>query len=98
MGEKDKRKLRGLVLRHLEYVYPDGLTLGFLRALLLKWYEPHFIDLVRLRKILSYLIDNQYVELQTAEWTENTLIRITTKGLALLKGQITDLEVSTDGT
>ena len=97
MLEKDKRILRGLTLKHLEYVYPEGLTLGFLRALLLKWYEPHFLDLTQLRKTLSYLIDNQYIELQNSEWKESSVLRITPKGLALLKGQIKDLEVSTDG-
>ncbi len=97
MTEKDKRKIRGIVLKNLEFVYPDGLTLGFVRALLVRWYEPHFIDLLQLQKILSYLIDNQYVELQNSEWREETVLKITPKGLALLKGQIKDLEVSTDG-
>ena len=97
MREADKRKLRGVTLRNLELVYPDPLTIGFLRALLVRWFEPHFLDLIQLRKVLSYLIDNQYVELLSSEWTENTKIRITTKGLALLKGEIKDLEVSVDG-
>ncbi|RUM29510.1 MAG: hypothetical protein DSY32_03190 [Aquifex sp.] len=97
MTEKDKRKLRGIVLKNLEFIYPDGMTLGFLRALLVRWYEPHFLDLLQLRKTLSYLIDNQYVELGSSEWTENTLIKITPKGLLLLKGELKDLEVSVDG-
>jgi len=97
MSGRDKRRLRGLTLRHLEFVYPDGMTIGFLRALLLKWYEPHYIDLLQLRKVLSYLIDNQYVELSGSEWTENSVLKITPKGLLLLKGEIRDLEVSVDG-
>ncbi len=97
MSGKDKRKLRGLTLKHLEIVYPDGMTIGFLRALLLKWFEPHYIDLLQLRKALSYLIDNQYVELSSGEWTENSVLKITPKGLLLLRGEIKDLEVSVDG-
>jgi len=97
MSERDKRKLRGIVLKNLEFIYPDGLEIGFLRALLVRWFEPHFLDLIQLRKVLSYLIDNQYVELEVSEWTEKTKLRITPKGLALLSGQITDLEVSLDG-
>ena len=97
MREADKRKLRGIALKNLEFVYPESLTLGFLRALLVRWFEPHFLDLLQLRKTLSYLIDNQYIELLSSEWTEDTLIRITPKGLALLKGEITDLEVSING-
>ena len=97
MRPADKRKLRGIALKNLEFVYPDGLTLGFLRALLVRWFEPHFLDLLQLRKVLSYLIDSQYVELESSEWTEKTVIKITPKGLALIKGEIKDLEVSIDG-
>ncbi len=97
MSGRDKRRLRGLVLRHLEFIYPDGMTIGFLRALLLKWYEPHYIDLLQLRKALSHLIDNQYVELSNSEFTEDSLLKITPKGLLLLRGEIKDLEVSVDG-
>ncbi len=93
MNERDKRRLRGLVLKHLEYVYPEGLTIGFLRALLLKWYEPHFIDLTELRKALSYLLDNQYLEL-TGGWQEDGVLKLTPKGAALVKGQVSDLEVT----
>lgn len=97
MSDRDKRKIRGLTLKHLEFVYPDGMTIGFLRALLLKWFDPHYIDLTQLRKSLSYLIDNNYVELLSGEWTEDSVIRITPRGLLLLRGEIRDLEVSIDG-
>ena len=84
-------QIKGLILRFLSSVYPHGLTLDFINALLYDWRV--FCSKEELLKgHIRQMLNKGYIEIKVVEDTEK--LRITEKGLALLNGELLDKEIS----
>jgi len=94
---KLEAQVRGLILQFLEKMYPDGLTIKFIEALLYDWgiFCP---EEELLKKHVNYLISKGYVEAHDVELpaplSKVKKIRLTTKGKALLSREFIDSNVS----
>ena len=89
-------QVKGLILKLLNKMYPDGLTLKFVEALLYDW-GIFCTEEELLKKHVSYLINKGYIEAHDVELpapiNKVKKIRITPKGKALLSGEFIDSNV-----
>jgi len=94
-----EKQVRGLILKFLEQLYPDGATPAFLEGLLADWQV--FICRREVLEHLKFLINRGYVEAKgiklpaPADKVEKFVI--TPKGKALLSGEMMDAGVSFEG-
>lgn len=91
-----RKQVNFLILKFLEQVYPDSLTVKMIEALLADWRI--FIDNKKLlEKYIKYLLDKGYIEVLEVELpTHHTKIqklRLTAKGKALMEKEIIDEQV-----
>jgi hypothetical protein len=94
-----ERQIRGLILRFLEKLYPDGATVAFLEGLLADWQI--FVYRQVVEEHLRWLINRGYVEAKgiklPAPADKVGKFIITAKGKALLSGELIDAGVSFEG-
>jgi hypothetical protein len=90
-------QVKGLVLRFLEKMYPDGLTVKFIEALLYDW-GIFCTEEELLKNHINYLISKGYVEAHDIELpapvSKIKKVRLTPKGKALLSGEFIDSNIS----
>jgi len=90
-------QVKGLILQMLNKMYPDGLTVKFIEALLYDW-GIFCTEEELLKNHVSYLISRGYVEAHDVELpaplSKVKKVRITPKGKALLSGEFIDSNVS----
>ncbi len=96
MSGKLHAQTNGLILKFLSKMYPDGLTVKFIEALLYDW-GIFTSDEELLKKNISYLISKGYVEGHDVELPapihKVKKVKITPKGKALLEGEFIDKNV-----
>jgi len=90
------KQINGLILKFLEQVYPDGLTIKFVIALLYDW-KIFITERELLQKNIAYLLEKGYIEVKDIEiptlLEKVKKIKITEKGKALLNGEFIDPKV-----
>jgi len=98
MGNRDilNAQTNGLILKFLDKMYPDGLTVKFIEALLYDW-GIFMTEEQLLKKNISYLISKGYIEGHDVEIPapihKVKKVKITPKGKALLEGEFIDQNV-----
>jgi DNA-binding PadR family transcriptional regulator len=91
-----RKQVNYLILKFLEQVYPDSLTVKMIEALLADWRI--FTDSKELlEKNIKYLLDKGYIEVLEVELpthqTKIQKLRLTAKGKALLEKEVIDEHV-----
>jgi len=91
-----RKQTNYLILKFLEQVYPDSLTVKMIEALLADWRI--FTDRKRLlEKNIKYLLEKGYIEVLEVELpayqTKIQKLRLTAKGKALLEKEFIDEQV-----
>ncbi len=91
-----KHQVNGKILSFLDRMYPDGLTIKFIEALLYDWGV--FIPESQLvKEHISYLISKGYIEGKDVQLPaplhKVKKVKITEKGKALLNGEMIDPKV-----
>jgi len=93
---KLEKQINGLILKFLNQVYPDGLSLKFIMALLYDW-RIFTTETQIKKKNINYLIEQGYIEIKDIQIPividKVEKIRITEKGKALLEGEFIDEKV-----
>jgi len=94
-----EKQIRGLILKFLEQLYPDGATAAFIEGLLADWQV--FICRREVLENLRFLIDRGYVEVKgiklPSPFEKVEKFVITPKGKALLSGEMIDSGISLEG-
>lgn len=94
---KNKKKIRGYILKGLTMSYCQTASVGSLQSLVLSTQLTESIDIV---PYLDYLEDRGYIRIKEKE-TElgfvMKFIKLTSKGTDLLEGTISDAGVIIDG-
>ena len=97
MENKLNAQTNGLILKFLSKMYPDGLTVKFIEALLYDW-GIFMTEEQLLKKNISYLISKGYVEAHDIELpapvSKIKEVRLTPKWKALLSGEFIDSNIS----
>ena len=90
-------QVKCLILKFLEKIYPDSLTVKFIEALLYDW-GIFCTEEELLKSHLNYLISKGYVEAYDLELpapvSKLRKVRLTPKGKALLAGEFIDSNIS----
>lgn len=90
------KQINGFVLMFLNKMYPDGLTIKFIEALLYDW-RIFTTEHTLLKENIKYLLSKGYIESEDVELPAPIhhvkKVRLTEKGKALLEGQIIDPNV-----
>ena len=91
-----RKQVNFLILKFLEQVYPDFLTVKFIEALLADWRI--FTNTKKLlNENIKYLLEKEYIELVEVELPAHEVkvqkVRITPKGKMLLKKELLDENV-----
>ena len=93
---KLEAQVKGLILEFLEKMYPEGLTVKFIEALLYDW-GIFCTEGELLKNHINYLISKGYIEAHDVELpaplSKVKKVRITPKGKALLSGEFIDSNV-----
>ncbi len=94
-----EKQIRGLILKFLDQLYPDGATAAFLEGLLADWRI--FICKRSVLEELRWLMDRGYVEAKgvplPAPVDRVDKFVITPKGKALLAGEMMDAGILLEG-
>ena len=94
-----EKQVRGLLLKFLNQLYPEGATAAFLEGLLADWQV--FIGRSTVLKELRWLLDKGYIEAKgvtlPAPIDKIEKFVITPKGKALLCGEMLDVGISFEG-
>ena len=89
-------QVNGLILKFLERMYPDGLTVEFIQALLYDWRIFCTKDEL-LKRNINYLISKGYIEAHDVQIPAPVhkvkKVKLTTKGKALLSGEFIDSRI-----
>jgi len=97
--EKLEAQINGLILKFLDKMYPDSLTVKLIEALLYDW-RIFITEEQLLKENISYLIDKGYIEGHDVEIPapihKIKKVKLTPKGKALLKGELLDSKVDTE--
>ena len=97
--EKLEAQVNGLILKFLDKMYPDGLTVEFIQALLYDW-RIFCTKEELLKKNVNYLLSKGLIEAQDLEIPaplhKVKKLRITPKGKALLSGEFIDPKIETE--
>lgn len=96
MSEMLNSQINGLILTFLSKMYPDGLTIKFIEALLYDW-EIFITEEDLVKTNLKYLLSKGYIEVKDIELPapihKVKKVRITEKGKALVSGEMIDVNV-----
>ena len=94
-----ERQIRGLILKFLKQLYPDGATVAFLEGLLADWQI--FVYRQVVEDHLRWLLNRGYIEAKgvtlPAPVDQIDKFVITPKGKALISGELIDAGVSFEG-
>lgn len=90
-----RKQVNYLILKFLEQVYPDSLTVKMIEALLADWRI--FTDNKKLLENIKYLLNKGYIEVLEVELpTHHAKIQklvLTAKGKALMEKELIDEQV-----
>jgi len=91
-----RKQVNYLILKFLEQVYPDSLTVKMIEALLADWRI--FTDSKKLlEENIKYLLEKGYIEVLEVELPAHQAkiqkLRLTAKGKALLENEVVDEQV-----
>ncbi|WP_456463482.1 hypothetical protein [Persephonella sp.] len=96
MNETLEYQVNGYILTFLNKMYPDGLTIKFIEALLYDW-GVFITEQELLKQNIKYLLSKGYIEGKDidlpAPLHKVKKVRLTEKGKALLNGEMIDPKV-----
>lgn len=96
MSEPLKHQVNGFILSFLNKMYPDGLTIQFIEALLYDW-GIFITEQELVKEHIKYLLSKGYIEGKDIELPapihKVKKVKITEKGKALLNGEMIDPKV-----
>ncbi|RUM43044.1 MAG: hypothetical protein DSY34_00755 [Desulfurobacterium sp.] len=97
--EKLEAQINGLILKFLDKMYPDGLTVEFIQALLYDWKIFCTKDNL-LKNNVNYLLSRGLIEAHDLEIPaplhKVKKLRITPKGKAFLNGEFVDPKIESE--
>lgn len=96
MSDIIRKQINGYILMFLDRMYPDGLTIKFIEALLYDW-GIFTTEEQLLKDNINYLISKGYIKGKDIELPaplhKVRKVKITEKGKALIDGQLMDPNV-----
>jgi len=94
--KKIEAQTNGLILKFLNKVYPDGLTLKLIEGLLYDW-KIFTTERELLKENVRYLLNKDYIEVKDVDFPSLSSsikkVYLTAKGKALLEGEFIDHNV-----
>jgi DNA-binding PadR family transcriptional regulator len=94
---KNRKRLRGYILKALHLFYPSPALVESLQTSMLATYIPESVDI---KPYLHYLADRGYIEIKKTSTDFGlplTHVKLTSRGVDVLEGTITDPGVILDG-